>query len=149
MPIPFGSLPLTDETFSFRDSAGKQTHFAIGELRRWLKKANGPIVTMEIPEGFDQVLIQQRGAEQEIADKLPEEALSDPVIFAMWPTGTHVLLDGAHRALVHYQRGSRELKAYMLPQAIWEEFVIEFPIDLNMDRIMELPGSFIPHRRGR
>jgi hypothetical protein len=122
-------LPITEAVYTFTDNSGGVTHIAASTLLRGLQDARGgqgwPVTLCVIGETLVEALKRgDLGVEPAHALRLPSEALEAPGIIGQWGDA-HISIDGAHRLWRRWQRGDTDFPAYVVPEALWREFVIK------------------------
>lgn len=136
-----------EETFTFTpEGEEEEVHIFSGQLRLWLHK-NAPDKTVELtfPEETEEELIKRHGLEAPRMASMTEEEAKDPVIIGLWPGGTHVLIDGAHRRWFWSKRGVNKLRGWAVPYEIWRAFT--FDLDDFFVTQIHRDGSSLPQRR--
>lgn len=136
-----------EETFCYSAPGEPDVNIRSGALRQWLL-ANAMDKLGDIQFPADETLdsmIARHGLEADRLASMTSEEAEDPVVVADWEDGTHVLVDGAHRRAFWAQRGRHELKGWMVPRALWEQFVYD-PSAPNVLYQAD-DGSLLPQRR--
>lgn len=137
-----------DEVFSFTpDDGDTEIHIYSGRLREWLHaKAMDKLVEVHFPgeETLDSI-VRRHGLEQHRMDSMTEDEAREPVIVGLWPSGTHVLIDGGHRRWFWAKRGVHTLKGWVVPTTVWQHFT--FSIADHLFAVHHRSGETLPHRR--
>lgn len=135
-----------EEVFTFTAEDGEEIYILSGQLRKWLiANAKDRIIELTFPVEPMEDIVKRHGIEQHRIDSMNFFEAQEPVIVGLWPTGTHVLIDGAHRRHFWAKQGINVLKGWAVPESVWGEFVYDpthpFCIRHSND------GSLLPHRK--
>lgn len=141
--------PVSGEiVFSHVDSSeGVMRHFLVERIERDLR--NGvlvpEIVEVPIDPKFAAYAHVHRGVE---AHRLARISVLDlahyPVVYVHFPVigrdiEDHLLIDGHHRYVRAWMLGWKTLRAYVLPQAVWEDrYLVHVPEELLLNKKEEL-----------
>jgi hypothetical protein len=99
---------------------GTQTYINITLLAEAVKDLE--IVQAPVCQKHAEFCIKYRGVETHRLQRLLDVKPSDPVLFASWPDGTYLLIDGTHRYVAAAMRKEVEIKARIIPEEIWRKF---------------------------
>jgi len=136
--VPEATIPwtecLTDIIFSWDDPDDEShVHFNITRLEQWLERNPHEIVRIPVDKEFAKVLPEMRGLEQHRLKRLLDNPKwAPPIILAMMPDGTGLIVDGNHRYYVAYALGWEHLKAYAVDVSIWGKFLVKMPEELEI-----------------
>lgn len=122
-------LPISETIFThYDDKTGKETVFAAGSLTNNVKQKilTGELEIVKIPidAEFAEWCLTHRGIETHRLDRLNPEHLLDPMIFLTQNDKSHLLVDGNHRYVRHWQLGILEGLAVIVPKRVWRNFII-------------------------
>ena len=154
-------MSLTDVVFSHRDTDGTDRHFVITRLIERLKQGDDEIVEAPMDYAFALHVQHHFGIEQHRLARITPQVLDDnPMIYAHFtpksPQGRAVpiggvdaiLIDGAHRYLKAAMLGRQTIKAFLVPESLWTEYLLDVPPELNeacmADVIAGTAESYIP-----
>ena len=119
----------TEQVYTFRMSnTGEVYHFAVDQLLAYIKAKQLKPEPIILHYDLVKHMVEKGGAELPHLERLPEVALAEPGVLADMGDGSHVLVDGVHRALRCFLRGDETFPAYMVHEQIWRRFLItDFP----------------------
>lgn len=135
-----------EEVFSFTPIEGGETiSIMSGQLRSWLlANAMDKVIDLTFPEEHLADIIVNHGLEAPRIASMTEAEAKEPVIIGLWPTGTHVLIDGGHRRYYWASRGINTIRGWAVPEAVWRSFEFN-PRDYA--HALHLPdGALLPQR---
>lgn len=118
-----------DQTFVFKeDITGDTLYFGVGAMQRFAKEYGGrcsQVMLVRTPVDSNAVAIigARGGIDQERMDKLPDEALREPIIGIQWDDGTVTIIDGNHRLLKLFQRNVEMVNMYLFTDPFWRSFL--------------------------
>lgn len=135
-------MDLTDVVFTHMDEGTKAiTTINISRLLRDWKVRMRPVVMLPIDRDFAKFCVTNRGVEEHRLERLEREEIREPVLFAYWQSGEHLLIDGTHRYVAQTLKGASEIKARILPISVWRPYVIEgIPNDYAMKMMHGFSG---------
>lgn len=138
-----------EETFTFTpNDGGAEITIRSGELRRWLlARAMDKVIELTFPDEPLDEIIERHGLEQPRMESMTEAEAQEPVIVGLWPSGTHVLIDGGHRRWYWASRGINVIRGWAVPEQVWRVFEFD-PSDVVLAH-HHRDGSLLPHRRGK
>lgn len=139
-----------EETFTFTpEGESEEVHILSGQLRRWLlEKAMDKVINLTFPDGqTEEELIKQHGLERPRMKSMTFKEAQEPVIVGLWPGGTHVLIDGAHRRWFWWKRGKNTIKGWAVPYEVWRMFQVDIKDSAFVNHHKD--GAALPQRRGR
>lgn len=140
------------EAFTFCPEDGSPpVVYDVTAIREWCRRADvdkAPIYNI----GLDQItpfVRQHRDTEQTRVDALPYDSWRfDPGIFILMKDGSHLMIDGHHRALRREKEGCTDMRFYMVeeqyaihPNENWRH-TKEFGIDWGEKDIVD--GKLVP-----
>lgn len=140
---------IQEETYTFTpDDGTEEIHILSGQLRQWLlTRAMDKVIDLHFPpEQTLDDLVRQHGLEEPRMASMTEEEAKEPVIVGIYPSGTHILIDGGHRRWFWAKRGIHTLRGWAVPTIIWQQFTFQqgdFVAKHHRD------GSMLPQRRGK
>lgn len=115
-------------------------HFAIERIVKHVERmaVRPPIITFPIDPVFAMYAVTGRGIEQHRLKRITaQDLIQYPIMLAHMPgvardvQGEHLIIDGNHRYVAAAMMGWKELHGYELPPALWEEFLVNIPEELN------------------
>ncbi len=135
MSIHWSQLPPSDQIFTHFEEAKegqspRERVFAVTRLRLLARKADskqaGILRTwIGLEEAHVGVLFARRGLEEaRLLQALAAPSYS-PLLFCLMPDESALLVDGSHTYAAAFMRGLRELRAYLVPECIWRNFLVE------------------------
>ncbi len=131
MSIHWSQLPPRDQIFThFEEETGKERVFAATRLRLLARERDseqaGVIRTwVGLEEAHVGVLFARRGLEEaRLLRALAAQSYS-PLLFCLMLDGSALLVDGSHTYAAAFIRGLRELRAYLVPECVWKNFLVE------------------------
>lgn len=136
-----------EEVYTFApDDGEEEVHIFSGRLRkRLLEHARDQVISLIFPEQTLEQLIAHHGLEQPRLDSMTEEEANEPVIVGLYPTGTHILIDGNHRRAFWAARGRHTIDGWAVPYEVWTHFQFN-PEDLvGVHHFND--GTLLPQRR--
>lgn len=135
-----------EEIFSFMpDDGGDEISIYAGRLRKWLlERCMDKVIDLTFPDEPLDGIIACHGLEAPRMQSMREDEASEPVIVGLWPSGTHVLIDGGHRRFFWAQRGVHVLRGWAVPELVWRTFEVR-PGDFDV-AIHYRDGSMLPQR---
>lgn len=114
-----------EETFTFTPADGEPVHIYSGRLRAHLLASNAQKFRVDFPVELREHIVEQHGVDVARANRLTPEQAAEPVIIGIWPEGTHVLIDGAHRRYYWASRGNHSLPAWVVGHDLWSRFTFD------------------------
>lgn len=126
------SLGLTDPVFTHQDpDTGAFNLFHIPTLDRLIKNTSAcelevlgvTKAMLQLPEEDRDIFLEKRGIEQHRLDRIPFPF--DPIYCCMMPDETGLTVDGNHRMAVCYMRKLTHCPAYVIPQSVWEQCLVD------------------------
>jgi hypothetical protein len=136
-----------EETFRFTPNNGEpEIIIRSGLLRQWLlDHAMDKVTDLTFPadETLDSI-IARHGLEPSRMASMTKREAKEPVIVALWPGGTHVLVDGGHRRWFWAARGRHTIKGWAVPEAVWRAFILD-ESSVFVTRV-DPTGDSLPHR---
>ena len=135
-----------NEVFSFTPDGESEIHILAGQLRLCLlENARHKVMTLVFPEQTEEEMVLRQGLEAARMASMTILEASEPVIVGLWPGGTNILIDGAHRRWFCAQRGITMIKGWVVSEEIWRQFVLT---DEDMASSFHMrDGSLLPQRR--
>ena len=117
----------TDQTFTHIDTDfdGKVRHFNTTALAEWALCTGQEVHEIEVEADKAEWISKNHGVEQAKLTAITATTLNDPILFACWPDGTHLLIDGNHRYVAAAALGRKSLPAYFIEPKNWEGFLVE------------------------
>lgn len=126
MPIHVSRMGIREQVFTHKAEDGTLRHFAADRLFRYCVGTGHEIVLVEIEPGYNMVIREKRGIEQHRLDRLTDDMLLLPVLYAMDVTpGTGLLIDGHHRYVRVAERGDTVIPAFVTQPKLWSRFLVE------------------------
>lgn len=121
----FNDINMTDTTFSHLDDDGTFRLFNITALDRRVQEAARHGLTIHLVPVEDEAkpLFAKRGLEEHRLNRITYPF--PPILVAEMADATHLIVDGNHRYFRCYSLGMRECPAYIIPEAIWSECLID------------------------
>ena len=141
-------MALREETYTFTPNDGdEEVVIFSGQLRQWLlANAMHKVIKLTFPnDETEEQLIERHGLERDRMASMTILEASDPVIVGLWPGGTHILIDGAHRRWFWWKQGVNTIKGWAVPKEVWEEF--SFVKGTLPGAYHHPDGSLLPQRR--
>lgn len=111
-----------EETFTFTPAEGEPLHIYSGRLRAHLLASNAQKFRVDFPVELREHIVEAHGVDVARANRLTSEQAAEPVIIGIWPEGTHILIDGAHR---RYYWALHSLAAFVVPHVLWSRFTFD------------------------
>ncbi len=138
-----------EETYTFTpDDGDAPVHIRSGKLREWLLAfAMDKIIDLTFPQQTLEDIIEIHGLEEARMKSMTREEALEPVIVGLYPTGTHILIDGGHRRWYWAKRKKLILRGWAVPYDVWMEF--QFNPNAPGVILHHQDGSLLPHRKGR
>lgn len=124
-------LPLNEQIFTHIDNiTGKNTVYAATSLRLSCDRAVASGLTQHlgetpIDERYAQLMMKVRGIERPRLRRAKKTTNYLPFLYCTQPDGTQLLIDGSHTYIARYMKGHKWALAYVVPQSVWEHFVVE------------------------
>lgn len=137
------ALKSNEKIFTHQDNdTGKQTVIAVERLIAYLKEQDTEVVKVLLDYEYGFWLPNARGMEPHRIKSLLLVTSLEPVVFCKQEDDkdSSVLVDGTHRYFTSCLNQSTYIPAYVVPRAVWEEFVIDAP-RIDMDLILALPSG--------
>lgn len=127
-----------DETYTFTpDDGSEEINIWSGRLRKaLLQYAMDKVIYLTFPVQPMEEIYRNHGIEQAHMATMTAEEAAEPVIVGLWPDGTHILIDGAHRRAWHALRGNNVLRGWAVPYELWNKFTF---------KAEDVAGGFIDH----
>jgi hypothetical protein len=127
--LRWSDLPGTDEFYVWCDADdGSLLHFASTRLRLYLESIDYPITECVLTPEWVETTSRQSGIEPDHFARIiaqGDRRLDKPIILAAWSDGSHLTVDGSHRLVLRYHLGRSFVNAYLVPETIWRDFLIE------------------------
>jgi len=84
-----------------------------------------------------------RGSNPELGHlaRIDEKRLETPGIYARWPSGEYLLIDGVHRYIKRFRLGKPTFRVVMLEPHVWQGFML----DLSKTEIYLPDGTVAPY----
>jgi hypothetical protein len=142
------SVNVREEVYSFTPNDGtEEIHILSGKLREWLHaNAKHKLIDLHFPtDETEEQLIERHGLEQPRMDSMTIFEANEPVIVGIHPSGTHILIDGAHRRWFWWKQGINTIRGWAVPMTVWETFTFN-PKDMP-EMLHHRDGSLLPQRR--
>lgn len=130
--IPWTQLGLTETVFTWEnsDDPGEQLSFAVDRLAEAAEAANLEILAVAIDPEFAASLPERRGLEAHRIERLLQNIRAwKPILICVMPDGTGLTVDGNHRYFIAWKAGGTAIPAYLVPESMWREYLIDFPHD--------------------
>lgn len=134
MSIHWSQLPPSDQIFThFEEREGQPSRervFAATRLRLLARERDseqaGVLRTwVGLEEAHVGVLFARRGLEEARLLRALAAPSYAPLLFCLMPDGSALLVDGSHTYAAAFMRGLRELRAYLVPECVWKNFLVE------------------------
>lgn len=137
MALHVSTLPLSDQIFThIEPKSGKNTTIAATRLNEWCQKSNHPRVNIPLTRDGAELLWNKRGVEKDRLKRLTVLCRYYPILVLEWPDGTHLIADGTHSYCWQYSQGFSSAVAWMVPQVVWREFVVEGLPDASEEQLL-------------
>lgn len=110
---------LIDQIFSFITDEGKEYHWNTTKVQQALdagRLTRPDVIPLPITQDLYEHVRTHNGIESSHLTKVTDERLGVPVFFVEFPDEpepSHVLADGNHRLVAAYERGRRDIPAYI------------------------------------
>lgn len=132
-----------DEVFTHEDrdvSPPIVRHFNATQIRHFVEntKIRGqhwPVVNIDLTRQIYDHMVNNQGVEEDKIKRLMQrpDIYAQPVLIACINTPgrgeTHLIIDGSHRTVIQWRMGLRTLKAYFIPDFVWERYLVKLPSD--------------------
>ena len=142
-------IMVADEMYTFTPSDGwGEIHILSSALRREILAHPELFVPeiIELPEqAMDEIFVKYGIEKQRLESMTAIEAI-EAVIVGIWPDGTAIMIDGAHRRAYWAARGNHRMHAHVLPEHVWRQYV--FSPDAPGIVSIGIDGSLLKQRRG-
>lgn len=138
------------EAFTFTPQDGEEVHILSGMLRQFLLEyARHRVIDLTFPEETQDEIYTRHGIEPSRMATLTEAEAQEPVIIAIFPGNSHILVDGGHRRAYWAARGINTIKGWAVPEVIWRQFLFDpsDPGSLGAAHIFNADPGLLPHRR--
>lgn len=135
------NLPSTDQVFSWTPpEGGPMLHFAASAISRELAKhppgIDSRLELIPVTREDAGMILTNRGIEPlrllGLVSKLRGGQSCEPLLFARMADGSCLLIDGSHRYCAATILGRTELPAYILPELIWRNWLVDLPDDMPL-----------------
>lgn len=139
-----------DEIYTFTPNDGNEPiSIMSGRLRKWLlANAMDKVIELTFPEETFESVVERHGIEMDRLNSMNIFEANEPVIVGLYPSGTHILIDGAHRRAYWHRKGVNILKGWAVPEEVWRCY--QFDPQVDTPYALHLPdGSMLPQRRQR
>lgn len=90
---------------------------------------------VEIDPALAEFVMRSHAVSAAKADALPEKALLNPILLIQFADGKYLLADGNHRFVKASRVGRKTILAWLLPESVWRDFVVE-DIPRNLLEVM-------------
>ena len=127
-------LPLGDQIFTHFEELGEgvsvQRTFAASALRRFCSCEESVLAGVaRVPQlaldgGMLTMLLTRRGLEEARLLRALSTPSYAPLLFALMPDGSALLVDGSHTYVAMLLRGERYARGYLVPECIWRNFLV-------------------------
>lgn len=127
--IPVSEISILEQVFTHIDpDTGEVTCLAIDRLKEDKRLRMKPVGLCPVTMEFAEFCLRERGVEpHRVARVLATYPDYDPVLFAAWGDGSHLLIDGVHRYIACATHGSPTIRGKIVPLTVWRSY----RIDLN------------------
>jgi hypothetical protein len=149
--IHWSHMTLQDIVFTHTDLQGVIRHFAVSRLLPRLNMGDVHVLDVAIKPEDAYHAWQHHGIEQHRYARITAKHLRHPIVFAEFeerPQTTHCLIGGNHRFVWAAMHGYSSIKAFMVPQRIWEDYLIDIPEEISRmaseDIMAGTAKSYIP-----
>ena len=117
----------TEQIFTHIDpDTGETICLAIDRLKADKRLLMKPVGLCPVSMEFAEFCIRERGVEvHRVARVLAAYPVYDPVLFAAWGDGSHLLIDGVHRYVACATHGSPTIKGKIVPLTVWRSYRID------------------------
>ncbi len=134
--IPLSGLDLREQLFTWEnpENASEQITWAVDRLAVDAEKHTWPVILMAIDPNFAEQLPVMRDLEAHRLTRLLELGIENwqPVLVCMMPDNTGNIVDGNHRLFIAHKLGLTEIRARIIPESIWREYVVDMPANLSL-----------------
>lgn len=123
----------TDQVFSHVAGDGTVRHFNCGELMRGAiaRTMKPECVVIDLDEGLIAMVRERHGIEPGRLECVDADGLT-PLLIAQFDDGSHVIVDGNHRAVRAWDAGLRSHRAMIFSPADWQRcLVTDLPTDAD------------------
>ena len=131
-------MNITDVIFTHIDPDNqKETVINITRLSLDFRVKIRPIVKIPIDPVWAEQSFHKRGLEEHRLKRIilrPD--LMEPVLFCVWPDGSHLLVDGNHRYAASWVMGATDIPARIIPRSVWKKHVIKGLPASNEQRLL-------------
>ncbi|QIG70146.1 hypothetical protein EVB87_046 [Rhizobium phage RHph_N28_1] len=133
-------LPLNVILFTYVDpDTGKNTTLNVTGIAKDRRTRARPIIQVPIDPEWAEKSLTLRGIEQHRLERLLTVDEIEPVLFAFWFGGFHVLIEGNHRYVSRWMRGETHIASKVVPMSVWQDYIVT---GFNDETAIRLAKSF-------
>lgn len=117
---------LRGQIFTHVDSkTGVNTVYAVTDLRRACDHYILPLYCITIEREDVEMVKRLRGIEPYRVRRAMQSPRWLPLLFAMQPDDTYLMIDGSHTLVARWMLGHTQANAYVIPERIWRHYTVE------------------------
>lgn len=133
-------LPFDAILFTYIDpDTGKNTTLNVTGIEKDRRTRARPIVQVPIDPVWAENSLTLRGIEQHRLERVMALDEIEPVLFAFWFGGGHVLIEGNHRYVSRWMRGDTMIASKVVPMSVWQDYIVT---GFNEESAARLAKSF-------